>query len=644
MAERRFELALRWLEENPDVPDKVSEKLQNLYAGFAKASTSLSKLGYTGKQNDVVFKGLQAQYRENYVQAAKGDVGFKLLSDTLDAQEDQAAATRERWEKFGRSLRNTGVRLGWLGYRMTIVGRMMLRWLEMPIKKVTDTLTNWQKTLGDTAQTLGLLEYFGMGSATTLASLKDIIEKLPEVALKFNAAMGALNAIWARIAVDIGPILTGAILKVADAFFEMWDKVSPTLIPALQTLVDRILPPLLDLLKEAGPALIEGFVNGLSFTIPLMINLLDAIKPILPTVATLIGAILPLAPLLIAIGTAAYLISPVLMSLGSIITFLASGALIPLITAVAMVASAIAAGVLVFLALKDVIGPIPALIAGICTAVAVAAGLWYLFGGALTTVTATSAATAPVIAAVGAAVAGTLVAMLPAIPVILALAAAALAVGAAFLMAGAGVMLACQGLVYLLTNLTALAPAIPDLFTCAAGLMAIAVAGWALIPAMLGLIGASAGLIAMSVGVAALATSIMALVAAIKAYAAVADTAKGITDALSGAVNWLGGALSSLCFKHAVPMAEAYNKTLLESAEQTQSLTEDVDTLGKNLRALPAAEVGVAGGAVGAGAGTQYITIESPRIEIGNISSEVDLDKVTDAVSKGIAESLRRRS
>jgi len=642
MAERRFELALRWLEENPDVPDKVSEKLQNLYAGFAKASTSLSKLGYTGKQNDVVFKGLQAQYRENYVQAAKGDVGFKLLSDTLDAQEDQAAATRERWEKFGRSLRNTGVRLGWLGYRMTIVGRMMLRWLEMPIKKVTDTLKNWQKTMGDTARTLGLLEATGLGTAVTLASLRDVLTKLPAVGLKFEAAMGALEAVWARIAVDIGPILTDALMKMANAFFELWDKVSPTLIPALQELVDRIMPPLLDLLKSAGPALIEGFVNGLTFTVPLLINLLDALKPILPTVATLIGAILPLAPLFIAIGTAAYLISPVLMSLGSVITFLAGTALAPLIPILAAVAAAVTAGAAVFFALKDVIGPIPALVLAIATAVGIGVGAWYLMSTALATVTAAGVTTAPVIAAVGTAVASTLIAMVPAVPVIYALAVAALAVGAAFLMAGGGVMMACQGLVLLLTNLMALAPAIPNLFTCAAGLMAIAVAGWALIPAMLGLIGASAGLIAMSVGITALAASIWALVAAVKAYEAVADTAKGITDALSGAVNWLGGALSSLCFKHAVPMAEAYNKTLLESAEQTQSLTEDVDTLGKNLKALPAAEVGVAGGAAGAGAGTQYITVY-PNISIGNVSAEVDLDKVYDAVNKGIAESLRRR-
>jgi len=40
--------------------------------------------------------------------------------------------------------------------------------------------------------------------------------------------------------------------------------------------------------------------------------------------------------------------------------------------------------------------------------------------------------------------------------------------------------------------------------------------------------------------------------------------------------------------------------------------------------------------------GTQYITI-NPTISIGNISSDVDLERVTGAVSRGIAESLRRR-
>jgi len=43
----------------------------------------------------------------------------------------------------------------------------------------------------------------------------------------------------------------------------------------------------------------------------------------------------------------------------------------------------------------------------------------------------------------------------------------------------------------------------------------------------------------------------------------------------------------------------------------------------------------------GAG-GTQYITV-NPTISIGNISSDVDLERVTGAVSRGIAEGLRRR-
>lgn len=42
------------------------------------------------------------------------------------------------------------------------------------------------------------------------------------------------------------------------------------------------------------------------------------------------------------------------------------------------------------------------------------------------------------------------------------------------------------------------------------------------------------------------------------------------------------------------------------------------------------------------GSGTQYITI-NPTISIGTISSDLDLEKVTDAVSRGIAEGLRRR-
>ena len=641
MAERRFELALRWLEENPDIPDKVADKLQSLYTGFSKASVSLGRLGYQGKQQDVVFKGMQAQYRANYVETMKGDVGFRILSDTLDAQRKQAEATRKRWVSFGRSLRNTGVRLGWLGFRMTVVGRMLLRWMEKPVRKIISTLRDWDKTLGSVAGTLGLLQATGMDSAETLASLRDVLEKLPAVGLRFEAALGALEAIWARMAVDVGPALTDLLMTLADAFYKLWDQVSPKLIPALENLVDRILPPLLDLIESVGPALIEGFVNGLNFTIPLLINLLDALKPILPTVAFLIGAILPLSPLLIAIGTAAYLISPVLMTLGSVITFLSSTALAPLIPILGAVAGAITAGTAVFLLLKDVIGPVPALILGIATAIGVGVGLWYLLSAALTTTTVAGATLIPTVAALGTSITGVLSAMIPTIPVILALAAAALAVGAAFLMAGAGVKLACEGLVYLLSNLVALAPQVPILFTCAAGLLAIAAAGLVLIPAMLGLIGAAAGLVAMSAGITALAASIMVLVAALEAYKAVADVANSITGAFAGAVNFLGDALSGLCFKHAIPMARKFNDVLDESAEQTQSLTDDVETLGKGLKALPAGAPGIGAGA-GAEVTTQYVTVY-PSISIGTVSSELDLATVTDAVNRGISEALRKR-
>jgi hypothetical protein len=45
---------------------------------------------------------------------------------------------------------------------------------------------------------------------------------------------------------------------------------------------------------------------------------------------------------------------------------------------------------------------------------------------------------------------------------------------------------------------------------------------------------------------------------------------------------------------------------------------------------------------VGGAGRTQYITV-NPTISIGNISSDLDFERVTDAVSRGIAEGLRRR-
>jgi len=231
-----------------------------------------------------------------------------------------AGATLNKWSK---SLMVAGWRIGWLSFRLVFVGKMLMRWLMVPVKKTIDILTNWEKGLDKVAMTLGLLEAQGMASGDMTKFLTETMEKLPGVGLEFQAAMGALESVLIGIAVDIGPTLSATLLELAEAFLDVWNEVSPVLIPALQELKDTVLPPLLDLIRDMGPALVMSFVSGLRTAIPMLVGFLYILKPILPVIAGIIGFLMPFAPLLILVGTALYFLSPILIAVALVFKGLA---------------------------------------------------------------------------------------------------------------------------------------------------------------------------------------------------------------------------------------------------------------------------------------------------------------------------------
>lgn len=127
----------------------------------------------------------------------------------------------------------------------------------------------------------------------------------------------------------------------------------------------------------------------------------------------------------------------------------------------------------------------------------------------------------------------------------------------------------------------------------------------------------------------------------------ISSIGKGITDTLGNLTKGLLG----LCFAHAAPAAELFNKTIEDSIALTKSLSGNLGDLGGDLRGVTSSgfETTVshvyAPGSSGVGVkpATQYVSVQSPHITIGSVSSNMDLAKITDAVSKGIAEGLRKR-
>jgi hypothetical protein len=119
------------------------------------------------------------------------------------------------------------------------------------------------------------------------------------------------------------------------------------------------------------------------------------------------------------------------------------------------------------------------------------------------------------------------------------------------------------------------------------------------------------------------------------AISKVSSAVKPLTDIIGG----LGNALRNLCFAHAAPAAEEFNKQVTESISKTDTLTSKLDPLKNSL-------LGVAGNAnvnnASLNSGAQHITVY-PTINIGKIDRSTGLQDVISSVNQGTAQALQRR-
>ena len=119
------------------------------------------------------------------------------------------------------------------------------------------------------------------------------------------------------------------------------------------------------------------------------------------------------------------------------------------------------------------------------------------------------------------------------------------------------------------------------------------------------------------------------------AFTAVRD----VVNAVSGALGWLGGALGKLCFVHATPQAQEFNKTLSDSITLTDRLGGKLGDLRGGLTSV--AEVGgpspVGGIAVAAAAGAKpsvTIHVMAPLVNIEGSADKATADLAAEQVMK----------
>jgi len=327
------------MEKHPQVVASVEDKLRSLIGVYGNA---VRRIREVIPESDRLTRALQIaqdvfkeQKAELVLNTRSAEFMAQVLARLTDEEErvgSQGEQLASKLAALGKFTIRVGYRMGWFAFRTMVVGRILLSWMLKPLRMGIRALTNWESSLDRAASALGLLAASGMLTTRRADILYNSILKLAKAGPEVQGAFQYLQSVLASIAVDAIQPFIPMILKLADTIAALWEEVSPKLIPALETLVDQVFPPLIELIQRVGPAIVEGFVQGLSIALPFIINFLGALEPILPVIAQLIGFLLPFAPILVGIGAALYVLSPILTAVGTImqvLSFILSGAVIP---------------------------------------------------------------------------------------------------------------------------------------------------------------------------------------------------------------------------------------------------------------------------------------------------------------------------
>lgn len=126
------------------------------------------------------------------------------------------------------------------------------------------------------------------------------------------------------------------------------------------------------------------------------------------------------------------------------------------------------------------------------------------------------------------------------------------------------------------------------------------------------------------------------------AFSGVSSAGKTLTDTLGG----IAKALGSLCFIHVAGYVETFNNNLTEANRTMEETLSNLGAMRSELSSIPGhggmPTLGAPGTPGTTGEIVQHITVYA-TVHIGSVTGVADLDYVTEAVNKGIAEALRRR-
>lgn len=317
---KRIEIITSWIEQHPDVKEKIQEKLVSLDSTYSKVRNSIRGMGLDEKQQTAMIEGANQARDKDRESLIRQDREANALMKSYDQFNKVFESGSERMKRWGKSIGRVGYRIGWLSFRLVIMGRLLTQQMVKPIQWMIRELGNWEQSITKMVTGLAMLQASGLGASDALMELMspESIRGLVESGMMIEGAMGALYAVFMSIASELAPIVAPAIVAVADALLALWQENKDELLPMLQALVDDLLPPLLRLITELGPVLISSFVTGMGYAIKGVVFIVDALTPFLPLIAGIIGFLLPFAPLLMLAGTAMFFLSPLLTTIAMV--------------------------------------------------------------------------------------------------------------------------------------------------------------------------------------------------------------------------------------------------------------------------------------------------------------------------------------
>lgn len=195
---------------------------------------------------------------------------------------DEVATLTAVTQKGGKSLADMGFRLGWLGYRLAAMGRMILRAAVGPIQQMIGTMNKWDQAMETIATGLGLQEA-GMGDTGRSAEeLIDLLGKMPEVGMAVQTAVAGIAIAFMQIAVDNAPALI-------------------SILESVRTIVDNL---------ASGFAV--GLVDGIASVLSFVADLSGHLGWLAPIMGKIFSVLVILAPAFIGLGSALFFIGPAL--------------------------------------------------------------------------------------------------------------------------------------------------------------------------------------------------------------------------------------------------------------------------------------------------------------------------------------------